>query len=119
MFGKRGEPLQAIVMNSADPNKRKEPSIEVTSPQFEPEIIPPDRNSMRGGGTARGSMRSSQRVYVWRPGLFTGILAILLIGSALVVVLAIFLGLVAIALPAIAALAIVVVVGRLLRNRYL
>ncbi len=106
-------------MSSADPNKRKDPSKEAASPQMEPEIIPPDRNSMRGDGTARFSMRSSQHVYVWRPGLFTGILAILLIGSALVVVLAIFLGLLAVTLPVIAVLAIVLIVGRLLRNRYL
>jgi hypothetical protein len=74
---------------------------------------------MPGDGTARFSMRGSQRLYVWRPGLFTGILAILLIGSALVVALTIILSLAAISLPAIAVLALVLVVGRLLRNRYL
>jgi hypothetical protein len=105
-------------MNSA-PDERKEPSKEATSPRSEPEIIPPNQNSMPGDGTSRFSMRGSQRVYVWRPGLFTGILAILLIGSALVVALTIILGLAAISLPVIAVLAIVLVVGRLLRNRYL
>jgi hypothetical protein len=102
-----------------DPSARNEPSKEAMSPRSEPEIIPPDRNSMPGDGTARFSMRGSQRVYVWRPGLFTGIVAILLIGSALVVALAIILGLAAISLPVIGALAIVFVIWRLLRNRYL
>lgn len=60
----------------------------------------------------------SERVYVWRPGLFTGILAILLIGSALAVALAIVLGLAVISLPVIAAVVVVLVVGRLLRNWY-
>jgi hypothetical protein len=105
-------------MNSA-PHERKEPSQEATSPRSEPEIIPPNQNSMPGDGAARFSMRGSQRVYVWRPGLFTGILAILLIGSALVVALTVILGLAAISLPVIAVLAIVLVVWRLLRNRYL
>jgi hypothetical protein len=101
------------------PDERKELSKEATSPRSEPEIIPPNQNSMPGDGTARFSMRGSQRLYVWRPGLFTGILAILLIGSALVVALTIILSLAAISLPAIAVLALVLVVGRLLRNRYL
>lgn len=74
---------------------------------------------MPGNAAARFSIWGSQRVYVWRPGLFTGIFAILLVGSALVVVLAIILGLAVSTLPVIAALAIVLVVGRLLRNRYL
>jgi hypothetical protein len=106
-------------MNSDAPNERNEPSKEATSPRPEPEIIPPDRDSMPGDDTARFSMRGSHRVYVWQPGLFTGILAILIIGSAFVVALAIILGLAAISLPAIAALAIVFVIWRLLRNRYL
>jgi hypothetical protein len=105
-------------MNSAVPSEPKEPSKEATSPRAEPEIIPPDRNSVPGDGSARFSMRS-ERVYVWRPGLFTGILAILLIGAALAVALAIILGLAAISLPVIAAVVVALVVGRLLRNRYL
>lgn len=105
-------------MNSA-PDERKEPSKEATSPRSEPEIIPPNQSSMPGDGTARFSMQGGQRVYVWRPGLFTSILAILFIGSALAVALTIILGLAAILLPVIAALVIVLVVGRLLRNRYL
>jgi hypothetical protein len=107
------------MMNSADPNERNESTKRAPSRRSEPEIIPPDRNSMPGDGTARFSMRGSQRIYVWQPGLLTGILAILLIGSAFVVALAIILGLAAISLPAIAALAFVFVIWRLLRNRYL
>jgi hypothetical protein len=105
-------------MNSAVPSEPKEPSKEATSPRSEPEIIPPDRNSVPGDGNARFSMRG-ERLYVWRPGLFTGIIAILLIGSALVVALAVILGLAAISLPLIAAVVVVLVVARLLRNRYL
>jgi hypothetical protein len=105
-------------MTSPVPNEPNEPSKEATSPRSEPEIIPPDRNSIPGDGPARFSMRS-ERVYVWRPGLLTGILAILVIGSALAVALAIILGLAAISLPVIAAAVVVLVVGRLLRNWYL
>lgn len=104
-------------MNSPVPSEPKEPSKEATSPRSEPEIIPPDGNSIPGDAAARFSMRS-ERVYVWRPGLFTGILAILLIGSALAVALAIVLGLAVISLPVIAAVVVVLVVGRLLRNWY-
>lgn len=118
MFGKRTESLYAIVMNSGVPSEPKEPSKEAGSPRSEPEIIPPKRDSEPSGGTARFSMRS-ERVYIWRPGLFTGIVAILLIASALAVALAIIIGLAAISLPVVAAVVIALIVGRLLRNRYL
>jgi hypothetical protein len=105
-------------MNSGAPKERKEPSKEARLPRVEPEIIPPDRNSMPGNGTARFSMRGGQRVYVWRPSLFAGVLALLLVASALVIAVVVIVGLAAILLPAIAALAVVLVVGRMLRNRY-
>ncbi len=106
-------------MNPRAPHERNEPANKATLPRSEPEIIPPDRNPMPGDGTARFSMRGGERVYVWRPGLLTGILALLLAGSALVIVLAFILGLAAISLPVIVALAIGLVVWRFSRNRYL
>jgi hypothetical protein len=106
-------------MNAADQNDRKKLSREATAPRSEPEIIPPYRDTVPGDGAAKFSMRAGQRVYVWRPGPFAGFLAILLIGSAVIVAFAIILGLAALSLPVIVALAVVLAVGRLLRNRYL